>query len=98
MTCPRYRNAQSDGVNKLKGKLKTPFRHPDHVYPDFKRFTTRMAKGSSTTRLVIHVNDALPFELSLAAFFDHAAEISRANRMESVFQFAEALELTLHFP
>jgi hypothetical protein len=45
MTCPQYRNAQSYGVNKLKGKLKTPFGIPDHVYPDFKRFTARMAKG-----------------------------------------------------
>jgi hypothetical protein len=45
MTCPRYRNAQSDGVNKLKGTLKNPFRHPRSRYPDFKRFSTRMAKG-----------------------------------------------------
>lgn len=48
-------------------------------------------------RLVTHVNDALLFELSLAAFFDHAAKISRTNRMESAFKFAEALELTPFF-
>jgi hypothetical protein len=57
-----------------------------------------MAKGFfKTMRLVTHVNDALLFELSLAAFFDHAAKISRTNRMESAFKFAEALELTPFF-
>jgi hypothetical protein len=54
--------------------------------------------GYQIMKPVTHMNDAQPFEICLASFFDLAVETAAcANRMKSVSDFADALELTTEF-